>query len=77
MLSALVSVPTIASSIIEGAQGSITLSQGLMTVTNLMSNVSNIGERGRDQQMQQQINSMANGGGASQSMNVNPGGPTP
>ena len=77
MLSALVSVPTIASSIIEGAQGSITLSQGLMTVTNLMSNVANIGERGRDQQMQQQINSMANGGGPSQNMNVNPGGPTP
>lgn len=57
-VSAFLSVPAIASMIIEGAQGAITISQGLMTASSM----AQIGEVFRDRKMQ---NTMDNMGGPS------------
>ena len=48
MTAALMSVPAIASMIIEGAQGAVSLSQGLQTATQMATMTSVFGERGRD-----------------------------
>lgn len=48
MTAALMSVPAIASMIIEGAQGAVSLSQGLQTATQMATMTSVFGESGRD-----------------------------
>lgn len=68
LLSALMAVPTVASMIIEGAVGSLTLSGGLMTATNIWSNLTTMGERGRDQKQEEILRNIASntsGGGGS------------
>ncbi len=56
LIAALMSVPAIASMIIEGAQGAVTISQGLMTA----SSIAQIGEPFRDKSFESTINQ--NGG---------------
>lgn len=72
LLACLLSVPTIASMIIEGAQGAVTLSQGLQTAAGMFSNVTMIGEHFRDKQQldastmqMQQLNAIGEKLGAS------------
>ena len=57
LIAALMSVPAIASMIIEGAQGAVTISQGLMTASSL----SQLGEPFRDKKMQNAINNTGGG----------------
>lgn len=76
LIAALMSVPAIASMIIEGAQGAVTISQGLMTASSL----TQLGEPLRDRSMQNTM-SGAVGGGAGQSSGgagagAGTGGPT-
>ena len=56
LAAAMMSVPAIASMIIEGAQGSVSLSQGLQTAIGMYSNMTMIGERMRDKQQLQAAN---------------------
>lgn len=72
LLACLMSVPSIASMIIEGAQGAVTLSQGLQTAAGMYSNATMIGERFRDKQQldattmqMQQLNAIGEKLGAS------------
>lgn len=58
-IAALMSVPAIASMIIEGAQGAITLSQGLMTA----SSITQIGETFRDRRMEGKLDKLGGDGG--------------
>lgn len=60
LIAALMSVPAIASMIIEGAQGAVTISQGLMTVSSM----AQIGEPFRDRSMQDTMSGAVGGGGA-------------
>lgn len=64
-IAAFMSVPAIASMIIEGAQGAVTLSQGIMTASSIVQ----MGEAGRDTRMQSSLDKLGNGGGS--------GGPSP
>lgn len=70
-IAALMSVPAIASMIIEGAQGAITLSQGLMTA----SSITQIGETFRDRRMEGKLDKLGGSGGGAPS--PSPGSPAP
>lgn len=59
LIAGLMSVPAIASMIIEGAQGAVTISQGLMTASSL----TQLGEPFRDKKVETAINNT--GGGSS------------
>ena len=78
LIAALMSVPAIASMIIEGAQGAVTISQGLMTV----SSIAQIGEPFRDRSMQNTMSGAVGGGtgsssgGAGGGVGAGTGGPT-
>lgn len=68
LIAALMSVPAIASMIIEGAQGAVTISQGLMTASSL----AQIGEPFRDRNMQ----NVMEGSGGGPSAPPSGGGPS-
>ncbi len=74
LIAALMSVPAIASMIIEGAQGAVTISQGLMTASSL----TNLFEPFRDQKARSAINNIGSGdnssGGGSASSGSTPTG---
>lgn len=57
-IAAFMSVPAIASMIIEGAQGAVTISQGIMTASSIVQ----MGEARRDTQMQNSLDNVAAGG---------------
>ena len=61
LIAALMSVPAIASMIIEGAQGAVTISQGLMTASSL----TNLFEPFRDQKARSAINNIGSGDNSS------------
>lgn len=85
-LVALTAIPTIASMIIEGAQGSVSLSQGLQTISSSITlaistlfapfkayqAVTNLGEKKRDDDMLNTLNKISEntGGGGPQGMNT-------
>ena len=72
LIAALMSVPAIASMIIEGAQGAVTLSQGIMTITNIM-------QAGGSMAMRDVAQSSSSGGRSATPPPSAPpgGGPTP
>ena len=61
LIAGLMSVPAIASMIIEGAQGAVTISQGLMTASSL----TNLFEPFRDQKARSAINNIGSGDNSS------------